>query len=71
MIKTEIVIIDGIEYQHTWSDEYKQVCRDGQAWDEAYDPIDTNREYTEGDPIVNEEATAEQIVDILLGEDND
>jgi hypothetical protein len=36
-------------------------------YDEAYDPIDMGRTYTETD-IPIEEATAEEILDILTGE---
>ncbi len=72
MIKTEIVTINGTEYEHIWSDEHRQICRNGQSWDEVYNPLNTGRVYTEGDPIVDEEeASAAQIVNILLGEDND
>lgn len=38
-------------------------------YDEAYDPIDSGRTYTETDiPIETDEATAEEIVNILTGE---
>lgn len=38
-------------------------------YDEAYDPIELHREYTETDiPIESEEADAEEIIDILTGE---
>lgn len=39
-------------------------------YDEAYDPIDSGRTYVETD-IPIEEPTAEEIVNILTGEDND
>lgn len=39
-------------------------------YDEAYDPIDSGRTYTETD-IPIEDATAEEIVNILTGESND
>ena len=39
-------------------------------YDEAYDPIEMGRTYTETDiPIETEEAEAEEIVNILTGEE--
>ena len=39
-------------------------------YDEAYDPIDSGRTYTETDiPIDSEDADAEEIVNILTGEE--
>lgn len=38
-------------------------------YDEAYDPIESGRTYTETDiPVDVEEPTAEEIVNILIGE---
>lgn len=37
-------------------------------YDEAYDPIDSGRTYTETDIPIESEATAEEIVNILTGE---
>lgn len=73
MIKTETVVINDKEFTHTWSDEHKYICRDDQQWEDAYDPINIERTYTEGDPIdePEEEPTAEKILNILLGENND
>lgn len=67
MIRTEIVTINGQQFEHIWSDENRQVCRDGQAWDEVFNPLNTGRVYTEGELIPEEEATAEEVLDILLG----
>lgn len=67
MIRTETVTIDGKEYEHVWSDEGRQVCRDGQAWDEVYNPPDTGRTYTEGDLIPEGEGEPAEILGILLG----
>ena len=71
MIRTEIVTINGQEFEHVYSDENRQVCRDGQAWDEVFNPINTGRVYTEGEPIPETEATAEEVLDILLGGGDD
>lgn len=37
-------------------------------YDEAYDPIDSGRVYTETDIPIEENVTAEEIIDILTGE---
>lgn len=49
MIITEIVTINGREFMRTTSDENRYVVRDGMAYCEAVDPIDSNRVYIEGD----------------------
>lgn len=51
MIVTEIVTINGKEYLHTYSDAGRSVVRDGVAYEDAIDPIDSGRVYTEGDPL--------------------
>ncbi len=71
MIIYETVYIDGKEYEHIWSDENRQVCRDGQSWDEVYNPPDTGRVYTEGDPIAEDEGEPSEILEILLGGSDD
>lgn len=67
MIKTEIK--DNII--HTWSDLGMKIhggFPEGD-YDEAYDPIELGRTYTETDiPIETDEAEAEEIVNILTGE---
>lgn len=67
MIQTEQIEINGRTFTRTWSDAGRQVVRDGIAYDEAYDPAELGRTYTEGDPI-EEDAEAEEIVNILTGE---
>ena len=67
MIKTEIVTIDGRQFVYTHSDDNMKIERDGIEYDEAYDPIDTGREYTETDIPIESEGTAEEILNILLG----
>ena len=54
MIKTEKATINGKEFIHTYSDKGFQIERDGEVYDEAYDPIDSNRIYTETDYITKE-----------------
>ena len=48
MIQTETVTIGGRQYRRTYSNTYK-IARDGVEYDEAVDPVDTDREYTETD----------------------
>ena len=69
MIKTENVIINGREFAHTWSDRAVMIARDGILYDSAYDPIGTNRVYTEAldHPIEEPELTPEETLTILLG----
>lgn len=68
MIKTEI---NG-NIVHTWSDKGMKIhggFPEGD-YDEAYDPIELGRTYTETDiPIETDEADAEEIVNILTGEE--
>ena len=48
MIQTETVTIGGRQSRRTYSDAYK-IARAGVEYDEAIDPVDTDREYTETD----------------------
>lgn len=68
MIATEIITINGRQLVRTYSTENRYVVRDGIAYDEAIDPIDSGREYTEGDikPIDEIELKA-QAYDIITG----
>lgn len=66
MIKTETVN----NLVHTWSDLGVKIhggFPEGD-YDEAYDPIDGGRTYTETD-IPVDETSAEEIVNILTGEE--
>lgn len=66
MIKTEIK--DNII--HTWSDLGMKIHGGSPEgdYDEAYDPIDSGRTYTETDIPIDDETSAEEIVNILTGE---
>lgn len=58
MIKTEKITINGKEYIRTWSDNNKMIERDGELYEEAIDPIDSGRTYTEtAQEILDAEAT--------------
>lgn len=67
MIYTEIVTINGKQFVHTYSDTYT-LLRDGAEYDDAMDPVDSGRTYTESNTpregISDEEAFA-----IILGGD--
>jgi len=49
MIIVEKVYIDGVEFNRTYSDDNRYVVRDGVSYDEAWDPSEFNRIYTEGE----------------------
>ena len=57
MIRIETVIINGKEYTRTWSDLGVMIARNGALYEEAVDPVDSGREYTETDvPVEDVEA---------------
>lgn len=57
MIKTETRIINGRELTYTYSDEGYLIRQDstGIEYAEAYDPIDTDRIYTETDELIEDD----------------
>lgn len=59
--------INGVVYDYTYSNAGMKIMRDGVTYDEAVDPIGSNRVYTETDePIsVVEEATEADYQDAL------
>ena len=64
--------LNGFEYDYTYSDAGRYVVRDGVSYDEAYDPLNSGRVYTEGDIIADDtEGEAEEILEILLGGTDD
>lgn len=67
MIKTEI---NG-NIIHTWSDLGVKIHGGFPEADynEAYDPIDSGRTYVETDIPIDTDTTAEEIVNILTGEE--
>ena len=54
MVVTQIVTINGKDFQKTFSDNGLKIERDGVVYDEAIDPVGTNREYVETDEPVEE-----------------
>ena len=67
MVRTETIEINGITYERTYSDSGRYVCRDGQQWEEAVDPLGSGRKYTEGDLVPDAEESARAILSVLLG----
>ena len=59
MIKTESMTINGISFVRTYSDTGHRVERDGVAYDEAIDPADTGRTYTESEEMVGEDGESD------------
>lgn len=47
MIQTEMLTIYGKEFVRTWSDRGKTIIRDGVEYQEAIDPAEFGRTYTE------------------------
>lgn len=75
MIKTEIITINGKEYVHTYSDRNMQIRQNdtGAMYDDAIDPVDSGRTYTETDEPIAEYITEEteakaRAYEILMGE---
>lgn len=69
-IKTETVTINGTSFVRTYSDEGRAVVRDGIAYQEAIDPAEFGRTYTEGDLIPDDDVTDEDYAQagrIMLG----
>lgn len=72
MIVTEIRELNGVQYRYTYSNEGRYLINEqGAMYYEAYDPIDIIRTYTEGDVIPDDDASAEELLEILLGENNE
>lgn len=69
MIKTEIIG----NLVHAYSDSGFKIHggMPESDYDEAYDPIELGRTYVETNIPIEEDATAEEIVNILTGESND
>ena len=67
MIKTEIITINGIQFQKTWSDANYLIERDGEKYSEAVDPIDIERTYTETNELINSQdnITGDEILSML------
>lgn len=60
MIKTEMIG----DLIRTYSDEGRYVVRDGISYEEAVDPPQFNRQYTEGDVIERDETSEEEFAEV-------
>lgn len=67
MIRTENFTINDKQFIRTYSDSGRYVVRDGISYEEACDPAEFGRTYTEGDVIPDTDTDAEEILDIILG----
>ena len=70
MIKTETITVGETVFIRTFSDKGMMIHGGSPEADysEALDPAELGRTYTETDIPVEDEATAEEIVEILTGE---
>lgn len=61
MIVKTTKTINGVTYDYSYSDSGMKIERDGALYDEAIDPLDSGREYTETDvPIESYDEEAEE-----------
>lgn len=71
MIVTENVIINDREFVRTFSDSGRYVVREGVSYEEACDPVEFGRIYTEGELIptynLTDDADKVEAYDILMG----
>ena len=67
MIKTEIITINGVQFQKTWSDASYLIERDGAKYSEAIDPIDVKRTYTETNELIDSQndITSDEFLSML------
>lgn len=70
MIVTERLVIDGREFTRNYSDAGRYVVRDGISYEEALDPAEFGRVYTEGELIRIDNPTDEDFIEagkVLMG----
>lgn len=65
MIITESITIKGTAFTKTYSDEDFFISREGIEYEEAYDPADSGRTYTETDHKIHED---DEYLDKLIAE---
>ena len=65
MIITETIDLFGIDYKHTFSDAGYKIRQDdtGDIYDDAVDPIDSIRTYTETDIPIDDDETGDDPAD--------
>ena len=64
MIYTDTIVLNGRQYTRTYSDTH-YIERDGVEYEEAIDPIDSGRTYTESKTPLPD-LTAEEALDIIV-----
>lgn len=67
----EYFSINERDFIRTFSDAGRYVVRDGIIYDEACDPAEFGRTYTEGELMPVTETDAAEILDIILGGDGE
>ena len=66
MIKTEIITINGVQFQKAWSDANYLIERDGAKYSEAVDPMGVERAYTETNELIDsQDITGDEILSML------
>lgn len=67
MIRTESFEINGKQFIRTYSDAGKYVVRDGVSYEEACDPAEFGREYTEGEDMgeISDEEAIDRLEEVL------
>ena len=65
MIRTENLTIGERAFVRTYSDEGRYVVRDGVSYEEAVDPAEFNRQYTEGD-LIDYDVNETELASIFL-----
>lgn len=68
-IRTETYTLNNREFTRTWSDANRYVVRDGISYEEANDPSEFGRTYTEGDIMEESGSEAEEILGIIMGDE--
>lgn len=68
-IRTETYILNNKEFTRTYSDAGRYVVRDGISYEEANDPSEFGRTYTEGDIMEDSGSEAEEILNIIMGDE--
>ncbi len=71
MIQREYLTVNEREFVRTWSDEGKFIVRDGDLYEEAIDPAEYGRTYTETDADieVSAETALAELTEVLSDEE--
>lgn len=67
MIVTQTFQINGTDFIRTFSDMDMKIEREGILYDTAEDPAETGRTYTESEVPIEDEITAEEALEIIMG----